>query len=137
MEDAVVIGTRGGTCVVIGDVGLDRDGFGSFSLELHAPGLDVVTGVITDDSRGNLDSYFIGLADAWRGWTGILRWDSVENDLTVEASRVGGRNVLTFTARRGHPPVWWATLELEVEPGEEASALASDLRLSFERARRE
>jgi hypothetical protein len=135
-DGIVVVGTSGGTSVVIRDVHLDHDGFGSFTVELHGAGLDVANGVITYDGRGNLDSYFADLAEAWRGWNGVMRWDSIENDLTIETSRVGGQNLMRFTTRCGHPPVWWATLELLLEPGEQASRVASDLRLLFDQARR-
>lgn len=135
--EEVRIGSPNQSQVVLRNVGLDDDGFGSFVVELHAAGLDVASGVMTHDgSGGSLDAYFRDLADSWRGWSGVKRWDSVENDLSVGAERMAGANHLRFTARHGHPPVWVASLDVRVEPGEEATGVAADVSRLFDAARR-
>jgi hypothetical protein len=67
----------------------------------------------------------------WRRWSGIRRWEAIEQQLGIEArcdSR--GRVTLTLTLRDGwpgKPQTWSATVEIMVEAGEELGRLASDV----------
>ena len=123
-----VLGTEGGTYVVIRDARPATEGFGDFVVELHSSGLDVEVGVLVNDGiGGSLDAFFEEICSAWRGWQGVKRWEALEGELAVEVARVGAHNEIRYLVSEGHPPLWTATLALLVEPGEEMSHLASDV----------
>ena len=79
-------------------------------------------------ASSGLASYFADLAEAWRGWSGPKVWESPEHDLRIEATfRSGGHVRLQFTARNGSIPSWEASLQLDVEAGEEMTRIAREV----------
>jgi hypothetical protein len=80
----------------------------------------------------DLADFFDGLADDWRGWTGVRHWESVEGDLKLEAEHIHGHVRLRVIVRR---PVadwgndgWSATGDLRVDPGEQLTQIAKNVR---------
>ena len=100
---------------------------GSFEIELRGAGMTATRTVFVYASSG-LASFFIELAEAWRGWEGSEVWESPEHDLTIEATfRHGGHDHLRFTARNGPMPTWRASVEVDVEAGEEMTQVAREV----------
>ena len=106
-------------------------------VELVDSGLSA-RGVCSLQGQGaeDLAGFLVGLADAWRGWTGVKSWTSLGAELAVEATHDGGARVtMAVTLRRPRqvweayrPPdesaTWSARLLLTVEAGEELAAIA-------------
>lgn len=102
--------------------------------ELELQGLVASVRVIHNYSTGFLDlaDFFRGLAADWRGWTGVRRWESIEGDLRIEARHKYGHVQLRVTLRRAQAgwgnEGWSATGDLTIEPGEQLTQIAEDVR---------
>lgn len=99
----------------------------SFVVQLRASGMKAERTVFTYTWSG-LPSFFDDLAEAWRGWSGLKVWESPEHDLRIEATFASnGHAYLRFTARNGPLPTWEASVEVDVEAGEEMSRIAREV----------
>ena len=73
----------------------------------------------------DLVAYFDGLERDWRGWSGVRKWQSSDRALTIEARHDGH---IQFEFRLERAMCWTASGELTVEPGEQLSQVAAELR---------
>ncbi len=102
---------------------------GTFVVTLSATGLSVVRTVFVY-RHSALGAYFSELADEWRGWLGTKVWESPENDLTINATSDAGRHArLRFVVRNGPLYDWTASVDVEVDAGEEMAGIARDVEL--------
>ncbi len=68
------------------------------------------------------------MADNWRGWSDAKVWESPEHDLSITArSTHQGHNQLALTVRDGPVYTWRTSLDVEIDGGEETSAIARAL----------
>lgn len=76
----------------------------------------------------DLAEFFEGMAREWRGWSGSRSWRSLEGDLEITAEH--HRHVRLRVALRGDPyrSDWRVSATIELEPGEELSAAAAEVR---------
>ncbi len=81
---------------------------------------------------GDLAAFLAALATDWRGWSGIREWASLESDLRIEARHEYGHVQLhvTLSQERGDwgNHGWQASADVTLEPGEQLSRVASELR---------
>jgi hypothetical protein len=98
-----------------------------FTVEIAAPGLSATSVVRTFETQRGLRDFFGSLAADWRGWQGTRRWESIEHDLTVEATvDHHGHVALTFILQRDYrPDAWFVTVTVSVDAGEAMTKLAS------------
>lgn len=77
---------------------------------------------------GDLAEFFEGMVTDWRGWSGSRTWRSLEGDLEISAEH--HRHALLRIALRGDPyrSDWRVSATIELAPGEELSAAATDVR---------
>jgi hypothetical protein len=105
--------------------------------ELHDDGMSASTiakidGHYIDPDTGTLSQFVQTLADDWRGWDGVRRWTSMENELTLDAQHDGRAYVSIGVTLRETGPSWedtrWSARTVFVlEAGEEVARLAVDL----------
>lgn len=74
----------------------------------------------------DLAALFAAMETDWRGWEGVRKWTSLENELTIEAHH-DGHIRLTIVLRDVYPWTWTASAHLTLDPGEQLSAAAADL----------
>ena len=104
-----------------------RDGFGSFGIQVEAEGLSCELTAETLGGDG-LHEFIGNLATDWRGFAGVRRWNSLENDLIIEATHSGRRVELLCTVQHGaNPDTWQVRLPILVEPGESLARLATQV----------
>jgi Family of unknown function (DUF6228) len=102
--------------------------------ELRCDGLTASRRVVHNYASGftDLADFFDQLAKDWRGWTAVRLWESVEHDLRIEARHEYGHVQLRISIRREGPgwgnEGWQATADVTIEPGEQLSQIAADLR---------
>lgn len=106
----------------------------SLVAELQLNGLSAVAPVVSNYATGftDLADFFQRQADDWRGWEGVRDWQSLEGDLSIQASHQYGHVQLRITLRRvrfdwGNDG-WTATGDLTIDPGEQLSQVARDVR---------
>jgi hypothetical protein len=126
---------HGSTVATIGDPTFadlqDPNTGGRFPVELTAPGLHVAGSVFVFTFSG-LPEFFQEMADEWRGWAEPKLWASPNHDLSISAqSTHQGHTRLTLTVRDGAYSTWSASLEVEIEAGEETSAISRLLAASW------
>jgi hypothetical protein len=134
--DAITLG-HGAEVVTIGAavVSTSTDPYAgcSFEVTLRGPGL-VANRTVFMFAFSGLPRYFAELAQSWRGWEGVKAWESPEHDLTIEATFTpGGHDRLRFIARNGPIPTWKASVEVDVEAGEEMARIARTVQNLFPR----
>jgi hypothetical protein len=80
----------------------------------------------------DLAGFFAGLAADWRGWPGTREWASLEADLKIEARHEYGHIQLHVTLTQDRADWgnqgWQASADLTLEPGEQLSRVADELR---------
>ena len=85
-------------------------------------GLTAEASVPTLDGDG-ITSWMAALAQSYRGWQGVRRWESVEHDACIEATHDGRGHVsLRFVLRgpRGYEPhAWEASVSVTLDAGED------------------
>jgi hypothetical protein len=76
----------------------------------------------------DMATYFEDLVKDWRGWSGSRVWRSVEGDLEISAEHHG--HVLLRITLRGDPyqSDWCTSATVELDPGEQLSEAAKDVR---------
>jgi hypothetical protein len=88
-----------------------------FVVEATSADLHCVIKVSSYES-GGIPEYFGELAANWRGWKGSKFWQSLEEELTLEATSDRlGHIFLTATLRHGFD-TWTAVVRLVVEAGQ-------------------
>ncbi|MBE1579413.1 DUF6228 family protein [Amycolatopsis roodepoortensis] len=80
----------------------------------------------------DLAEFFRRHADDWRGWDGVRTWESLEGELKIDASHRYGHVRLRVTLQSfrhdwGNDG-WTATGDLTIEPGEELSRAAEEIK---------
>lgn len=122
---AVTIGTGSQTLTLKAGEGTPRPD--DLVVELHA---ETLSASATVDALGvrDLATYFDDLVADWRGWSGSRVWRSVEDDLEISAEHHG--HVLLRISLRGDPyqSDWRASATVELDPGEQLSEAAADVR---------
>jgi hypothetical protein len=133
MVGAVQLGTRGEWLRLTPD-GPARRPSEYVMAELRCDGLAASRRVVHNYASGfeDLADFFGRLADEWRGWTDKRVWESVEGDLRIEARHEYGHIQLRVVLRSPGPgwgnEGWRATADLAIDPGEELTQTASELR---------
>jgi len=76
-----------------------------------------------------LGSFFAGLADAWRGWTGVEVWEAYEGGLRLSCRHDGLGTVFVAVelSERSGPDGWHVQGEVQVDAGEQLAQLARSL----------
>jgi hypothetical protein len=101
-----------------------HNGLDALHVEVEADGLTVNAGGLTLRGDG-FDHFLTELANDWRGWEGVRRWESLERDVSVEATHEGRRVELVFVLRRDYTSdAWEVRLPILVAGGESLSAIA-------------
>ena len=106
----------------------------TLTAELHLDGLAAKVVIVHHYASGfrDLVDFFDLQAQDWRGWEGVRQWESLEGDLKIEARHVYGHVQLRVTVRKmltdwGNDG-WFATGDLTIEPGEQLTRVAADVR---------
>ncbi|MET3803661.1 hypothetical protein ABIB25_000645 [Nakamurella sp. UYEF19] len=75
--------------------------------------------------------FFEQLAQDWSGWPGTRVWESLEEELRIEAKHELGHVqllvTLTKTRTGWRPEGWKVTVHLTIDPGQELAQIAPDL----------
>ena len=116
-----------------GEPGRDID-FVDFPVVISGNGLDVRSWV--PDLKGHLVAFVGEIADDWKGERSDRRWESIEHDMSIEATRSPTGHVsMLFTLRGGRrpaeEPTWSVAVTVRLEAGEQISAIASNLRAAL------
>lgn len=107
------------------------DGFNYVSVRIEADGLSCSRGALMYGDDG-ISAFFGGLAQDWRGWDGTRHWNTIEQELTIDASHSGRRIELVFTLFRDFgPSSWRVVLAISIPPDESLDRLASDVQALF------
>lgn len=116
------------------DVESDDPALGYLVAVLSVDGLSATKRVYLHPASGwrELEEFFAGLAADWRGWSGIREWTSLESDLSIEARHEYGHVQVRVTlcdalAGWGNHG-WKATADLTLDPGEQLSQVAGDVK---------
>jgi hypothetical protein len=98
---------------------------------LDGPGLSASVSAY-DDRYGALAVFFDDLAGSWRGWSGERAFGSLEGDLDIRA-RHDGHIKLSIRLRPVDGPGDWSVhATVTVDPGEDISSAAADVRALIE-----
>lgn len=126
---AVVVGHDGAVLTFSGPRWLDGGGIRDVGVDLAVGRLSAHAVIHSeyDDGFGGLLRFFAGMAHDWRGWDGHRSYESVDHDLRIVATHTGSHVVLDVVVR-SLDEEWSASAALTVEPGEELTAIARDLR---------
>lgn len=124
-------------------IGLENDGLTLFdvrrsdgeiwwcSARLRVPGLVAEKTHVAGHyavTFNDLIDFFKALSADWRGWQGERSYDSLEGDLRLTATHDGRHVRLAVTLRQSAVADGWsASAVLSVDPGEQLSAIASDV----------
>lgn len=73
-----------------------------------------------------LGTFFAELESAWKGWKGVIEYESLEHDLLLRATH-RGHVMIDVRLRESTPDGWTASSTFSIEPGEELSRIASDV----------
>jgi len=77
----------------------------------------------------DLIEFFEQMASDWRGWDGSRAYKSLEHDLRLEATHEGSHIRLDVTLHQSSQPDGWrVSATLRLEPGEQLSRAAVDVR---------
>jgi hypothetical protein len=131
--DAVQLGTGGESLRLTSD-GPAHHAPQYVTAELRCGGLAASRRVVHHYASGfeDLADFFGRLAADWRGWAGERVWESVEGDLRIEARHAYGHIQLRVVLRGPGPgwgnEGWKAMADLTIDPGEELTQAASNLR---------
>jgi hypothetical protein len=109
-----------------------KDGypFVDFTVEIAGPGLSARSVVRSYEDEQGLGTWFRQLAEDWRGWPAVRSWDSIEHEMTIDATCDSHGHVRLAVAVRQHPSspdAWTAQGVFWLEAGEEMSRVARDI----------
>jgi hypothetical protein len=113
---------------------IELAGNGSYGLarvDVHLASLSASSTVEGNYADGFMDlvEFFTSLEESWSGWPGDKVYESVNHDLRLVASHKGSSISLDVILR---PEMSWRlSFEIVIEPGEELSRLATDIRVAF------
>lgn len=80
----------------------------------------------------DLAVFFANLAENWRGWSGTRAYESLENDLLIDAVHTGSHVELSFTLHDPEVPGSWSLrVKLTLDAGEELTRASKDLKELF------
>jgi Family of unknown function (DUF6228) len=115
----------------------DDYGCARFEVEAEAERLKVQAPVALFADQGLVGGHAnVGLADFlddlvadWRGWEGAREWESLNRDLTLQATHHGRFIKIVFVFRRDrYPDAWEARVPIALAPGESLSSFARGVR---------
>ncbi len=70
------------------------------------------------EDAASLVAFFGKLASDWRGWSGVHAWESLEGELSLQASADRlGHITLRVGLRSVDPPTWAVDAALELDAG--------------------
>ncbi len=97
-------------------------------IKLVARGLTCSRRAVTYDDDG-IRAFFAAMAANWRGWAGTRAWNTLEQDLALEATHIGRRVELAITMqqRAADEHTWRVSLTMSLLPDETLNRLASDI----------
>ncbi|MXG91557.1 DUF6228 family protein [Nocardioides flavescens] len=129
--DPVVIGSEGTTMVFADPQSLGADSADLLSVTLTGPDLHASRQVYAGwvDGFAHLATFFTGLADQWRGWTGVLVFESVEGDLRIEATHDGHVNLRVTLSESTVLDGWTVRATVRLDAGEALSDAGRDVAL--------
>jgi hypothetical protein len=88
--------------------------------------------MLVSANADGLASYFAGLVDDWRGWSGARQWDALEHGMSIYATHQGRRVELVFVVRRDYKPdAWELRVPILVAPGETLTRFAQAIARAF------
>ena len=126
--EPVIIGTPS-DCLSIQAVRRDHTGRVEEAwVRLSRQGLQADTWVWAYEGAGldGLADYFVEMTDDWRGWDGERRWASVQGELQLTSRHEGGHIAIDVVLDR--EIIWTVSTELSIEPGEQLTAAARELK---------
>ena len=85
-----------------------------------------------DDNYGALADFFDGLAASWRGRDGERAFGSLEGDLDLVATHDGHVRLTVRLRVVDGPGDWDVRATVTVDPGEDISSAAADVRAMVE-----
>lgn len=99
-----------------------------FVVEVTADDLAARVPVLVAPGSRELPQFLGDLSDDFRGWDGIRSWQSLEDQLRVDATWLSGGHVaLLLHITPSVYDKWTLTVEVTVEAGEELRGLAREL----------
>lgn len=103
-----------------------------YLIKVRGEGLAAVVPVITSVGGDDLPRFVDNLSESFRGWAGVRRWRSLEDQLQIEATWLnGGHVVLRFHLRPSTYDMWTVSVDITLEAGEETKQLGVDLHVFF------
>lgn len=98
--------------------------------QLAVDGLSATTRVIGHYAHAwnDLVAFFDAIEKDWRGWSGAREWSSLEHDLAVTARHRGHVELRVTLRETGMVDGWRASATIDLEPGEQLSRVAGDVR---------
>jgi Family of unknown function (DUF6228) len=85
-----------------------------------------------DDNYGALVDFFDDLAASWRGWDGERAFGSLEGDLDLRATQDGHIRLSVHLRPVDGPGNWHVHATVTIDPGEDISSGAADVRAMVE-----
>ena len=105
-----------------------------YLIEIESDGLKVTSPVMSLAGGDGLPAFLEGLADDFRGWSGVRSWRSLEDQLRIEATWSNRGHVsLHLRVKPSVYSVWDLGALFTVEAGAEMQSLAADLARFFAR----
>ena len=115
----------------------DDYGWARFEFEAEAERLQVQAAIslFADDGLAGghanvgLPDFLDDLVADWRGWEGTREWESLDRDLSLQATHHGRFIKIVFVfCRDRQPDAWEARVPIALAPGESLSSFARDVR---------
>ena len=107
-----------------------------YLVTVSGAGLEART-VVTSQEGDSLDAYFSGLAEGFRGWTGVREWRSLEGQFRAEARWANRGHVKLYLRLRAtaYDTAWDVSFEFDIEAGAEMESLSIEVSNFFAAAR--
>lgn len=126
MTEATLTAENGRTLQLQRLTSRDDEAVWEFEATLSIPGGSVTT--IVYDHGTSLASFFRELADAWRGFSDIKSFGSLEGQFTIDARHDGlGTVHCDVRLRQPWPPEWEVSASLDFGAGAHLDELAKEI----------
>jgi len=108
----------------------------NYLVTVTGDGLDASAG-ITSIEGDSLAEYFSGIAEQFRGWSGVLEWQSLEGQLRAQANWTNRGHVMLRVHLRptAYDTAWEVSVEFDIEAGAEMDALSTEAARFFTASR--
>ena len=88
MESLLIEGENGGTIEFLNRVPAEKDhSVEEFWVRITDPSLSALRGISAASGSSHPAALFRQMAERWRGWTGELHWESLDDGLCLRASQ--------------------------------------------------